>query len=183
MTHKNFNQIVDTLEATRIDTLKTKNAKYAPADDALHNFRTGAEIMNCTVPQCIWGYATKHIVALRDKIERNDFYDLDDTLEKIQDIQNYLTFIWAAANEVCEEKLLKGIKEYSHLTTDKADESSCCNCKHWDICDNDDNWSEGHACTSTNHIITEPCKSCQYNISPNSPEYDNAPISWEAANA
>ena len=99
MTHENFNTLVDSLEEIRINTLKTKNAKYAPENDALHNFHVGAEIMGTTVPQCIWGYATKHIVSLRDKIMRDDWSDKDDALEKIQDIQNYLTFIWCAINE------------------------------------------------------------------------------------
>ena len=84
MTHENFNNLVDSLEKIRINTLKTKNAKYAPENDALHNFHAGAEIMGVTVPECIWGYMTKHLVALRDKILRNDWEDKDDALEKIQ---------------------------------------------------------------------------------------------------
>ncbi len=99
MKHNTFNKLLDTLESSRVTTLKEKNARYSDPDDALHNFSQGAEIMGCTPAQCAWNYATKHIVALRDMIIRNDFSNREDVLEKIQDIQNYLSFIWCIAND------------------------------------------------------------------------------------
>ena len=42
---------------------------------------------------------TKHLTALRDKIEKNDFSDRDDLLEKCQDIINYIRFIWVIGND------------------------------------------------------------------------------------
>lgn len=166
MTHENFNKLVDSLEEIRINTLKTKNAKYAPENDALHNFHVGAEIMGTTVPQCIWGYATKHIVALRDKIARNDWADKDDALEKIQDIQNYLTFIWCAINE---DKTV----EVSGENTDFDDDIYDCNeCQFDYIGDDDSHWNEN------GHIIVEPCASCRNNICPNDSKYQTAPINF-----
>lgn len=100
MTQEKFIKLIDELENNRASTLKEKNQRYGSANDALHNFAEGAIIMNCTQAQCAWAYATKHIVALRDMIQRNDFSDRDDVLEKIQDIQNYLEFIWCIANDV-----------------------------------------------------------------------------------
>ena len=167
MTHENFNTLVDSLEEIRINTLKTKNAKYAPENDALHNFHAGAEIMGVSVPECIWGYMTKHLVALRDKILRNDWEDKDDALEKIQDIQNYLTFIWCAINE---DKTVKVNKENTNFDYDFEESIYDCNeCKFDYICDDDLNWDE------SGHIIIEPCKSCRNNIYPNDPEYQTAP--------
>ena len=99
MTHEQFNTLVDELESTRIKTLKEKNARYSQPDDALHNFDEGAKIMSCTSAQCAWNYATKHIIALRDMVLTNNFENRDDVLEKIQDIQNYLTFIWCISEE------------------------------------------------------------------------------------
>ena len=166
MTHENFNTLVDSLEEIRINTLKTKNAKYAPENDALHNFHVGAEIMGTTVPQCIWGYATKHIVSLRDKIMRDDWEDKDDALEKIQDIQNYLTFIWCAINE-------NKTVEVNNENTDFDDDIYDCNeCKFDYIGDDDSHWNE------EGHIITEPCASCRNNICPNDPEYKTAKINF-----
>ena len=99
MTHENFNALVDKLEASRVSILKKRNAKYSHPDNALYNFNEAAKIMGCTPAQAAWNYATKHIIALRDMILKNDFSDIDDLEEKIRDVQNYLTFIWALGNE------------------------------------------------------------------------------------
>ena len=107
MTHEQFNRLVDELENTRVKTLKEKNARSSQPDDALHNFDEGAKIMSCTSAQCAWNYATKHIIALRDMVLTNNFSNRDDVLEKIQDIQNYLTFIWCISEEE-REKLTSG---------------------------------------------------------------------------
>lgn len=102
MTRERFEQLLDELDASSLETLKAKNAKYSRNDDPLHNFHVGCLLDNSTTAQTIWHYMKKHIVALLDKIENNDWDDLDDTKEKIQDIVNYLRFLWVAANEVHE---------------------------------------------------------------------------------
>ena len=99
MTREQFERLLDELDGQSLETLKTKNARYSSDDDVLHNFNAGAEIMGVTPPQCAWGYATKHLVALRDKILKDDFSDRDDLLEKCQDIINYIRFIWCLANQ------------------------------------------------------------------------------------
>lgn len=104
MTHERFNQLIDSFENNRIKVLKAKNAKYAPANDALHNFHYGAQLDNSTTCQTIWHYMKKHMVALLDKIERNDWSDIDDVFEKMGDIMNYLDFMWCAANEEYEKQ-------------------------------------------------------------------------------
>ena len=99
MTQIQFNNLIDDLEEESLETLKTKNGKYAPHADALRNFHVGAEIMGTTPAMCVWGYATKHISSLRDRINNNNWDDLDDVKEKIQDTINYLRFLWCIANE------------------------------------------------------------------------------------
>jgi len=166
MTHEQFNNLVDSLEEIRINTLKTKNSKYAPEDDALHNFHAGAEIMGVTVQECIWGYMTKHLVALRDKILRNDWEDKDDALEKIQDIQNYLSFLWASINENLTHK------ENADFDYDlKEPEFDCGNCYFYYLSDDDNNWDE-----SGMALNVEPCKNCKNNIPPIDERYKTAEI-------
>ena len=99
MTKEVFEQLVDEIRAESLDTLLAKNAAYNQEEDKLHNFNAGAEIMGGTAAQAAWGYLTKHLVALRDKIERNDFSDRADFLEKCKDAINYICLIWCIGNE------------------------------------------------------------------------------------
>lgn len=99
MTTERFNELVDELRSASLDTLVAKNAGYSSDEDKLHNFHAGADIMGGTPAQAAWGYATKHLVALRDKIQRDDFHDRDDFLEKCQDAINYICLIWCIGNE------------------------------------------------------------------------------------
>lgn len=94
-----FEKLLDELDGNSINTLKEKNARYSSPDDCLHNFNAGGDIFGGTPAQACWGYLTKHLVALRDMIERNDFSNRDDFLEKCQDSINYIRFLWCIGNE------------------------------------------------------------------------------------
>lgn len=106
MTHENFKKLLEELDGNASETLAEKNARYSSSDDALHNFKSGAEIMGGTPAQACWGYLTKHLTALRDMIQRDDFSNREDFLEKVQDSMNYLRFIWALGNESFEYKFI-----------------------------------------------------------------------------
>ena len=113
MNIETFNKLLDELDGNSLETLKQKNAKYASPDDCLHNFDSGAEIMGGTSAQCAWGYMTKHLTALRDKVQKNDFDDREDLLEKCQDIINYIRFIWLIGNDERSKYTMVG-NEVSH---------------------------------------------------------------------
>ena len=96
MTNEFFRENIDFIRQQSLDILLQRNGNYAKgSDDALHNFTAGASIAGCTPAQAAWGYVTKHLVALRDKIQRNDFLDIDDLEEKCCDIINYTAIIYA----------------------------------------------------------------------------------------
>lgn len=99
MKEKEFRHYLEVLDAQSSATLIDKNKRYSDGQDMLHNFRKGAEISGLTLGQTAWGYLTKHLVALRDMVEKDDFSDADDFLEKCQDIINYIRFIWVIGNE------------------------------------------------------------------------------------
>lgn len=99
MTKEIFDKLVEEIRAESLDTLVQKNAGYNQDADKLHNFNAGAEILGGTAAQAAWGYLTKHLVALRDKIEKNDFTDRADFLEKCKDVINYACLIWCIGNE------------------------------------------------------------------------------------
>lgn len=106
MQRDRFEQLLNELDGNSLETLKTKNARYAPGDDALHNFNAGASIMGGTPAQACWGYASKHLVALRDMIERDDFSNREDFLEKCQDSINYIRFLWCIGNEKIDNETI-----------------------------------------------------------------------------
>lgn len=94
-----FKELLDELNGNSLETLKEKNARYAKDGDCLHNFRSGAEVAGGTPAQACWGYMTKHLVALRDMVERDDFSNREDFLEKCQDTINYIRFLWCIGND------------------------------------------------------------------------------------
>ena len=165
MTHKEFESLVDELEEDSLNTLKKKNSKYAPCDDALRNFHVGADIMGVTTGECVWGYATKHISSLRDRIQRNDWHDLEDVKEKIQDTINYLRFLWCVANEETNKNI---DKRSINLFSREGSE-----CKYNSDDDNNGNKDE-------KKIIVEPCKSCKNNYIYKTPEWDDAKYNFES---
>lgn len=101
MTSETFAELLEELDGCSRETLVTKNRIYSEQHDGdcLHNFRAGAEIIGGTPAQAAWVYMTKHLAALRDMVDRDDFSDLDNLKEKCQDINNYIRFIWCIGNE------------------------------------------------------------------------------------
>lgn len=94
-----FEELLDEIDGISVQTLKDKNSRYAQCEDCLHNFRSGAEIAGGTPAQACWGYLTKHLVALRDMVERDDFSNREDFFEKCQDAINYIRFLWCIGND------------------------------------------------------------------------------------
>ena len=99
MSNEEFKKLLDELDGNSLATLKEKNARYSSDDDSLHNFRSGADICGGTPAQACWGYLTKHLVALRDMVQNNDFHNRNDFLEKCQDSINYVRFLWCIGND------------------------------------------------------------------------------------
>ena len=99
MTKQVFEQLIEEIRAESLDTLVQKNGRYNQGGDKLHNFYDGADIMGGTAAQAAWGYMTKHLVALRDMIDRNDFTNRADFMEKCTDAINYICLIWCIGNE------------------------------------------------------------------------------------
>ena len=99
MSHEVFGQLLDELEGDGTNVLKEKNGRYSAPDDALHNFRAGANFTGLTPAQTCWGYMSKHLIALKDMVDRNDFSNREDFLEKCKDPINYLRILWAIGND------------------------------------------------------------------------------------
>ena len=98
-----FEGLLRELDDNSLETLLRKNARYSVENDRLHNFNAGGDIFGGTPAQACWGYMTKHLVALRDMVQKNDFSDRDDFMEKCQDTINYVRFLWCIGNEEMEK--------------------------------------------------------------------------------
>ena len=123
MTNELFSGHIKHIKNYSMDVLIAKNSNYSKGDaDALHNFVAGAAIAGCTPAQAAWGYATKHLVALRDKIQRNDFSDLADLEEKCCDIINYVAIIYAIG---AEEECKRAEREHVNPPCDYGNLSNC----------------------------------------------------------
>lgn len=117
MTNEVFSEHIKHIKNYSMDVLIEKNSNYSKGDtDALHNFVAGAAIAGCTPAQAAWGYATKHFVALRDKIQRNDFSDFADLEEKCCDIINYVAIIYAIGAEELSKKQDNQPCDYGNLS-------------------------------------------------------------------
>lgn len=99
MNRMTFDCLLDELDGNSLKTLKERNARYSSKDDALHNFNEGGKIFGGTAAQACWGYLTKHLVALRDMVQNDDFSNRTDFLEKCQDSINYIRILWCIGNE------------------------------------------------------------------------------------
>lgn len=99
MSHEMFGQLLDELDGDGNEVLKEKNGRYSAPDDALHNFRAGTNFTGLTVAQTCWGYLSKHLTALKDMVDRNDFSNREDFMEKCKDPINYLRILWAIGND------------------------------------------------------------------------------------
>ena len=100
-----FKELLDELDGNSLQTLKEKNARYSLNGDCLHNFKSGSEITGRTPAQTCWGYMSKHLTSLRDKVENDDFSDREDFLEKCQDTINYIRFLWCIGNDYEDEDI------------------------------------------------------------------------------
>ena len=123
MTNEVFSEHIKHIKNHSMDVLIEKNSNYSKGDtDALHNFVAGAAIAGCTPAQAAWGYATKHLVALRDKIQRNDFRNLADLEEKCCDIINYVAIIYAIG---VEEECKRAEREHENPPCGYGNLSNC----------------------------------------------------------
>lgn len=115
MTHEKFAKLIEELDKQGTSTLTQKNQRYSSQNDALLNFKNGADISGSTMAQTCWMYLTKHLAALRKMVQENNFTNREDFLEKCQDSINYIRFLWAIGNDNLELQEKKPIQEFKPM--------------------------------------------------------------------
>lgn len=122
MTHEKFTQLIKELDKQGASTLAQKNKRYSSKNDALLNFKNGAEISGSTMAQTCWMYLTKHLAALRKMVQEDNFTNREDFLEKCQDSINYIRFLWAIGNnDIEKEKSAPPFKTLPQTIADPLD--------------------------------------------------------------
>ena len=94
-----FNRVLAKTHARMDKVLRSKAAEYAHGGDRLSNFKDAAAMNGCTPEQALWGFVTKHIIALKDFIKSGETRPLEQWEEKIGDIQNYMVLLEALLSE------------------------------------------------------------------------------------
>ena len=132
MTHEKFTQLIEELDKQGASTLAQKNKRYSSKNDALLNFKNGAEISGNTMAQTCWMYLTKHLAALRKMVQEDNFTNREDFLEKCQDSINYIRFLWAIGNNTIEkEKSTPPFKTLPQTITAPLDNMPCIPTPHY----------------------------------------------------
>lgn len=135
MTHEKFTQLIEELDKQGASTLAQKNKRYSSKNDALLNFKNGAEISGNTMAQTCWMYLTKHLAALRKMVQEDNFTNREDFLEKCQDSINYIRFLWAIGNNDIEriekQKSTPPFKTFPQTITDPLDNMPCIPTPHY----------------------------------------------------
>ena len=129
MDRKTFEKLVNEIRSASLDTLVERNFGtngYAKGDNvsAIHNFEEGGKFLRDggTPAEAAWSYMVKHLIALRDRVNNNDFEDLEEIKERCSDIINYTCIIWCIANEKNEKqnsKIREELNRFEKLYGDR----------------------------------------------------------------
>ncbi len=95
MNNQEFQKLLDHRLNRTKDTLGVKGSEYCKEDDRLKNFKDAALLNDVTPEQALWGFVTKHIVALKDFIKFPDKVTRTQWEEKIGDIICYMILLEA----------------------------------------------------------------------------------------
>lgn len=130
MDRKTFEKLVNEIRSASLDTLVERNFGangYAKGGNvsAIHNFEEGGKFLRDggTPAEAAWSYMVKHLIALRDRVNNNDFDDLEEIKERCRDIINYTCIIWCIANERTEKqksKVYEELKRFEKLYGDNT---------------------------------------------------------------
>jgi len=93
--HDDFNVFLQDWLVRIKGILGQKAGEYAQDGDRLFNFRLAAKINGQTMPQALWGMATKHLVSVMDLVEGRLQPTPEIVEEKCTDLVNYIILLSA----------------------------------------------------------------------------------------
>lgn len=99
MVQEDFDVIVNKRLAECKKVLTARSGMYASKKDRLHNFKLGAALIRQTPEQYAMALATKHIVAITDKLVNKEVMTAAFVAEKMGDVINYMMLLEALNEE------------------------------------------------------------------------------------
>ena len=93
--HDDFNVLLQDWLVRIKSILGQKAGEYAQDGERLFNFRLAAKINGQTMPQALWGMATKHLVSVMDLVEGRLQPTPEIVEEKCTDLVNYIILLSA----------------------------------------------------------------------------------------
>jgi hypothetical protein len=101
MNKDEFDLVVEENISQMRASLQAKGAEYCKGQDRLQNFKDTALMNGCTPEQALWGFVSKHIIALKDFIQSPGMQNIPYSFwsEKLGDIRNYMVLLDALITE------------------------------------------------------------------------------------
>lgn len=93
MDTKEFNEVLERRITTLRSTLQSKGEEYTVANDRLQNFKDAAAFLHISPEQALWGFVTKHIVALNDFLSCPGTMTRKEFEDKAGDIIAYMVLL------------------------------------------------------------------------------------------
>ena len=94
-----FDSVVRDALQRSSDILTEKGQEYSVGDDRLSQFKLAAGLNNVSVPEALWGMATKHISSAASMVKNPSMYNIKTWREKLDDIRNYTLLLEAVLIE------------------------------------------------------------------------------------
>lgn len=99
MNHDYFAEFLEDIVHHMRETMLSKNHEYAPGNDKLANFKSGAKALGVTPEQCLWFYTMKHIISIQDIVNGDAGYTPEKLREKAGDLRCYSVLLEALMKE------------------------------------------------------------------------------------
>ena len=101
MNATDFNEVLERRIEQLRETLSQKGSEYAAGTDRLKNFKDTALMNECTPEQALWGFVSKHIIALKDFVYSKNIQNIPYSQidEKAGDIICYCILLDALIQE------------------------------------------------------------------------------------
>ena len=101
-----------------------KRGQYATDDDVLKNFKQTAAMNHETPERSLWGFVSKHLIALKNMIDQDmdagqNIFTYDQYEDKALDVYNYMALLLAIVKEKGKNRFLMDVGDTLLINNEK----------------------------------------------------------------